>query len=113
MSKLCENVIKEFEKENISGAFDITKPHSNISSNQTDQLVVTIIQQWSAAKNVYGKMLGHTLIKKETVKNVFIKYLYVVRCEKIPVRFEFIFYNSLNDWKIINMKWDDDIKSFF
>lgn len=110
--KLCEDVVKEFQKDNIKEAFELVKPHTMISEEKIMQLAVQTIQQLEVIRQMYGKAIGYELIKKEQIKGL-IRYSYILKNEKLPLRFIFLFYSGKKDWKLINLKWDDEVRRFF
>lgn len=110
--KLCEKMLEEFQKENIKGAFDLARPHTVVPDDQITQLSVQGTQQLEIFRQMYGGIVGYELIKKNVLKSL-IRYVFILKTQKIPIFFIFIFYNAKKDWKIIGIEWKEGAGSFF
>jgi len=60
-----------------------------------------------------GKYLGKEKLKQEKIGTVLIKYTYMVKYERQPVFFYFIFYKSQKQWIIHSFSLNDKLDKFF
>jgi hypothetical protein len=58
-----------------------------------------------------GDYNGYEFIGKKAVGNSLVLYSYLLKFEREPVRYEFIFYNARNNWTILNFTSDTDLES--
>jgi hypothetical protein len=58
-----------------------------------------------------GEYYGYNLISEKTIGESFVIYTYLVKYERQPLRFTFIFYKPNNNWVLYNFKYDDNIEN--
>jgi hypothetical protein len=56
----------------------------------------------------YGKILSYDFLFDKTAKDYLIKKYYALRFEHALLKFTFIFYNTGNEWKIINFDYGQE-----
>jgi hypothetical protein len=54
-----------------------------------------------------GKYIDYELITKKSVGSHFILYSYMVRYDREPLRFSFLFYQTKDKWILYDLKFDD------
>lgn len=107
-----DSVIKEFfevfkNKDSESAVDYIFKTNPDISSAQ----LIDLKNKLSSLRLLAGRYSGYELITVQKASKSFLYYSYLVRFEKQPVRFIFIFYKPTSIWKIYKFKYDDQIDS--
>lgn len=113
MQKVCESFLKEFANDKIKEAFNLLRPNTIIPESDLNKIAVQGIQQMQVVREVYGKTVGHELIKKDLVKDSLAYYLYMLKFENLPLNFRFIFYKGEKEWKLISIIWDEGKEVFF
>ncbi|MHC5061945.1 MAG: hypothetical protein ACYTFK_12775 [Planctomycetota bacterium] len=66
-------------------------------------------QQTSRFFDTYGKLLGSELVKKQEFGKSVIRLIYILKCEKMPVVWEFYYYKADKDWQLISLKSRDNL----
>ncbi len=65
-------------------------------------------QQTSVLFENYGKLLSYEFIKKQQYGKSIIRLVYILKCEKTPVVWEFYFYKADADWQLVSLKFRDN-----
>lgn len=60
-----------------------------------------------------GPYVGYESIGQRNVGSSYIQKRYMVRYDRQPIRFIFVFYKTESDWKVQNFKFDDKIEEEF
>jgi hypothetical protein len=64
-------------------------------------------QQTSQIFDTYGKLLGFEPVKKEQFGKSLVRLVYIMRCEKLPLVWEFYYYKADKEWQLISLKSRD------
>jgi hypothetical protein len=64
-------------------------------------------QQTSQLFDSYGKLLGFEPVKKEQFGKSLVRLVYMMKCEKLPLVWEFYYYKADKDWQLISLKSRD------
>jgi hypothetical protein len=64
-------------------------------------------EQTKTAVNLYGKLIGYEPVKTQKYGNSIVRLVYVLKCERMPVIWEFYFYKAASDWKLTSIKFND------
>lgn len=65
--------------------------------------------QLSSLINLSGKYFGYEQITKKTAGSGLVLYSFLVKYERMPIRFAFMFYRPDKKWMIYNFKFDQNI----
>jgi len=60
--------------------------------------------------NLMGEYIGHELISEKTVGTSMKAAIHMVKYERQPLRFVFLFYKPKGGWMIYNFSFDEDLK---
>ena len=74
---------------------------------QKTQAVTLLKKQTSVALAIYGKLLGFEFIKQENYGNSIVRLVYILKCEQVPLTWEFYFYKPKTNWILVNIKFND------
>ena len=66
-------------------------------------------QQTSELFNTYGRLLDKELVKKQKYGKSLVRLVYIMKCEKMPLIWEFYYYKAEDQWKMISLKLRDDL----
>lgn len=69
--------------------------------------VKNLKEQTSIGLNIYGKPLGFELLKQENYAASIVRMVYVLKCEKHPLIWEFYFYKPKSEWTLIRVLFND------
>ena len=64
-------------------------------------------QQTSQLFDAYGKLLGSELVKKQPFGKSLVRLVYIMKCEKMPLVWEFYYYKADKQWQLISLKSRD------
>jgi len=65
-------------------------------------------QQVSRFFDTYGKLLSYEYIKTQQYGKSVIRLVYILKCEKTPLVWEFYFYKADSDWMLLSLKFRDN-----
>jgi len=82
----------------------ITKNNQEGIKNMEDRL-----EQLMSYIGVYS---GYELVKEEKIGRSLIVYHYLVRYERQPILFKFIFYKADEQWSLYNFEFNTEIEAF-
>ncbi|MHC4130541.1 MAG: hypothetical protein ACYSSP_01145 [Planctomycetota bacterium] len=104
-----EKAIEQFLSDIINGEVD--KAYNELLSGtmlaNRSEAVDQQKQQTSRLFDSYGKLLGFEPVKKQTFGKSLVRLVYVMKCEKMPLVWEFYYYKADKDWQLISLKSRD------
>jgi len=56
--------------------------------------------------NMYGELLSYDFVKQQKYGDSVVRLVYVLKCEQVPVTWEFYFYKPVSDWTLVNIAFD-------
>ena len=59
--------------------------------------------------NLIGKYCGYEIISERSIGNNLKHYSCMVKYERQPLRFSFVFYKANSSWVLYNFKYDDNL----
>lgn len=66
--------------------------------------------QISGLKSIVGDYYGFEFLKETNMGTSYKQISYIVKFDRQPIRFTFVFYKPKNNWQVQNFKFDDDLK---
>lgn len=69
--------------------------------------VKNLKQQTSVGLDIYGKPLGFELLKQQDYGASIARMVYVLKCEKHPLIWEFYFYKPKSEWTLVRIMFND------
>ena len=110
--KQAEEKVKKFfvEYETI----DVSKAVDNLYSENKwshtiDSAINNLKSQLNLIRGQVGEYNGYELITEKKVGDCFLQLSYIVKYDRMPIRFSFQFYKPKSDWIIYNFKFDTDV----
>jgi hypothetical protein len=100
---------KKYKDEGVSTAINYIFS-SNTLLTDTTQLADLKNKVDSTRRNI-GKYYGNSLIIKKNVSPDLVLLTYLVKHEKQPIRFSFIFYKADENWMLYKFQYDDQVIS--
>jgi hypothetical protein len=105
---LVREFFKDYEKTSASIAVDNLFAQNSWSA-KIDSSIVYLKNQLEYFKKDIGNYNGYELITKKKVGNSFMHCSYIVKHERMPLRFSFQFYKYNEAWIIYSFNFDSDI----
>ena len=56
--------------------------------------------------NMYGELLSYDFVKQQKYGDSVVRLVYILKCEQVPVIWEFYFYKPVSDWTLVNIAFD-------
>ncbi len=91
------------EKE-VDKSYDELFSNSLIASKE--QMVKLQKENTWTILNMYGELLGYDFVKQQKYGDSVVRLVYVLKCEQVPVIWEFYFYKPVSDWTLVNIAFD-------
>jgi hypothetical protein len=91
------------EKE-VDKSYDELFSNSLIASKA--QMVKLQKENTWAVLNTYGELLGYEFVKQQEYGDSVVRLVYVLKCEQVPLIWEFYFYKPVSDWTLVNIAFD-------
>lgn len=115
------NELKDFSKATtnlfydakITECFDALTEYWPMDSNEIKSLESQTIKYINIFDDRYGKKVGYSLIKTETISDFAIRETYIIRYEFSAIRLVYTFYKNDLGWIINAFKWDDSFSDEF
>ena len=108
--KLMDQFFILFEK-NPGSAFDyIFSTNKMIDQNQPE--IHGLKDSFDRSRKMLGNYYGYTVAKKMVIADVYVKYYYVLRYERLPLKLEAIMYKPNDTWKIQSITCKEVLDDF-
>ena len=109
----CENIIKDFfgiyKDEGSESALDMLFSTNSWMVSRSQDDIENIKLQLSGVTNIAGAYFGYESITQKKVGESLKLYSYLVKYDRIPIRFTFTFYRPDNEWMIFNFQYDQNL----
>jgi len=104
---IVDNFFKKYKKDGTGPAVDYLFGTNKLF---TDTVQIGVLKtKLDALRQTIGKYLGKELIAQRTASPSLVFYSYLVKHEKSPMRFEFMFYKPGSTWVLYRFKFDDQM----
>jgi hypothetical protein len=105
-SKICENFLQEIIAGNSEKAFSELFSIASGFGEESMKLVKTRTAELPA---YYGELTGIEKVREEQYGQSVIRQVYLLKQEQHPTGWEFFFYKPENEWKLINIIFNDQL----
>lgn len=105
---IIEEFFEKYKSVNADEAMDYifnTNPWKELSVEQIEALKSKL----NSSSRIIGKIIDYKLISKKAATEDFLQYTYIVKYEKQPLRFIFLFYHPSENWQLLNLSFDDEL----
>jgi CRISPR/Cas system-associated endonuclease Cas3-HD len=109
----CVRFMQKFIDIKPDESIKLLKEYSVIEKNKLDDLLSTIHIQLNTMKNAFGEMISFEFIKEKEIKDFLLKKLFILKFDKLYLKFEFLFYNNGNGWKVTGFYYNESIDELF
>ena len=111
--EFSKEVSEKFMKGKVTSAFKQIKKYWPTNESEIDLLEEKTIKMISLVEPRFGKAIGTTKIKTETIADFAIRETYLVRYERHALRIITTYYKNDDGWIINSFKWDDSYSEEF
>ena len=98
---------------NFAGAIGQVKPLLVVPASEVDLLEAQYNNQAGQLLQRFGAPSGYEFIKEEKAGSSLLRYTFIVRYEKAPLRWLFTFYRAEKGWVITDFKFDGNLGALF
>ena len=89
---------------------EVDKSYDELFSNSLiafkAQMVKVQKENTWAVLNTYGELLSYEFVKQQEYGDSVVRLVYVLKCEQVPLIWEFYFYKPVSDWTLVNISFD-------
>jgi hypothetical protein len=97
--------------EKVDEAFNSLTAGSNLAKREKD--LTLFRERTRQAMDDYGKIAGHELLEEKQAGANLLRLTYVSLAERYPLRWRLYFYKARDQWEIIDIRVDDNLKALF
>ena len=102
--KRAETFLAGIIEKEVDKSYDELFSNSLIASKA--QMVKLQKENTWTILNMYGELLGYEFVKQQKYGDSVVRLIYVLKCEQVPVIWEFYFYKPVSDWTLVNIAFD-------
>lgn len=110
---LSSKVVELFEQNKISKSFSEMEVYWPIPSNEVEAIEEKTIKYLNLIDERFGKTIGHSKVKNETIGDFAVRETYIIRYEFTAIRLIFTYYKNDKGWILNAFKWDDSFTDEF
>lgn len=108
--KMIDEFFKLYKEKSSEAALDYIFGTNKWMKDSKEQIENVKFKINSTVVKSMGEYFGCDLITKKTVGDKLSYYTYLLRYDRQPIRFNFLFYNPNGQWRLQNFSFDDSIK---
>ena len=107
VTAIIDTFFKKYKDDGTSPAIDYLFATNKLF---TDSVQLNVLKsKLDALRQSVGTYTGKELIVQKTAAPSLVFYSYLVKHEKSPIRFTFMFYKPKNEWVLYRFKYDDQM----
>lgn len=107
--KIIEEFFVKYKDKNSDIALDYLFSTNKWMDSSKDQIENVKFKITSTVVKAMGEYYGSELITKMNVGDKILNYTYLLRYDRQPIRFNFLFYCPNGKWQLQNFSFDDKI----
>lgn len=108
--KIIDQFFNLYKTKNSDTALEFLFSTNTFMKDSKDQIESIKFKINSTVVKPMGDFFGYDLITKKTIGDKLTLYTYLIRYDRQPIRFTFLFYNPNGQWRLQNFSFDDRIK---
>jgi hypothetical protein len=107
VTAIIDTFFKKYKDDGTTPAIDYLFATNKLF---TDSVQLNVLKsKLDALRQSVGNYTGKELIVQKTAAPSLVFYSYLVKHEKSPIRFTFMFYKPKNEWVLYRFKYDDQM----
>lgn len=107
--KIIDEFFTIYKNKSSDEALDHLFKTNKWVSESKDQIEGIKLKIKSTVVKPMGEYYGYDLITKKVISDKITLYTYLIRYDRQPVRFSFLFYNPNGQWRLQNFSYDDKL----
>jgi hypothetical protein len=113
IADFCETVLVHIKDNEIELAFDLLKEQWLFEKSELTSVQLQMIQQLPVLEERYGDPFDVALVQSEEIRDLIMRYTYVVKYDNHILRWVFFFYKPETRWILNTFYYDDSIEALF
>jgi hypothetical protein len=109
----AEGVVASVAANNYVGAWKDLKPLSVVPASNFELFEAQFNSQLGTSLQRYGSAIGYELVREDKLGDNLLRYTFLVRHEKAPMRWMLVFYRAEKGWVVTDFKFDGNTTAFF
>ncbi len=110
---LCDMFMIRLTELDAREAFALLRPYSAVPEEDFTALREQADGLLNGVGPQYGALKGYTLLQQKSVKDVVVRFTYLLRFEKHALRWMFYFYKADKEWAFSEFKVDNKLHELF
>jgi hypothetical protein len=110
---LSKRVAELFKEKKIAASFKELTTYWPLPQSELNDLEDKTTKYLSIIDERFGKAIGILKVNDETISDIAIKEIYLVRYQNSAIRLIFTYYRNDNGWIVNAFKWDDNFSEEF
>jgi hypothetical protein len=106
--QIIEKFFDDYQTNDPGAVLDSLYTHMPTADDIAED-IARLKSQFVGLKDVVGAYRGYELITEKSIADKFNVYSYLVRYERQPVRFVFVFYKPAERWGLFSFSYDDNL----
>lgn len=106
--QIIEQFFDDYQTNEPGAVIDSLYTHMPAAEDISED-IARLKSQFTGLKDVVGKYRGYDLITEKSIADKFNVYSYLVRYDRQPVRFVFVFYKPADQWGLFSFSYDYDL----
>lgn len=104
---LSKKAVEFFNVGNVDEAFKSIKPYWPLPENEIDMLSGKTLSSLNMVKSRFGVTRGFIKIREDSISDIAIREIYLLKYDFHALRFIFTYYRSSKGWIVNAFLWDD------
>ncbi len=107
VNDMVEAFFSKIEADQVEAAYEELTAGTVVASRPEE--ATRLRDQTQAALDAYGPTHGYELLETERVGESLERRTYLLKGEVLPLRWKFYFYAGEEEWKLVDLRVDDDL----
>lgn len=111
--KAAEGIVASVAAGNPAGAWTELRPLSVVPPAEFDVFEAQYGSQANTVLQRFGAPVGYELLREEPLGTSLVRYTFLVRHEKAPLRWLLTFYRAEKGWVVTDFNFDGNVAALF
>jgi|WetSurMetagenome_2_1015567.scaffolds.fasta_scaffold96227_2 hypothetical protein len=107
--KLIEKFFNIYRDSGVDDALDNIFSTNEWMIQRSKDDIDNVKVQLKSLIQIIGEYYGNEIITQKSIGESFKLYSYLIKYDRQPIRFTFIFYKSKDTWKLYNFQYDQNL----
>ena len=113
VNKLATDVMNKLVARQFNLGIDLFKPYTILKESDLNVIKTQIESKLQTIESNYGICVGYELVFNEQIGESLLKIIELQKYDKYALRWNMVFYNNGEEWKLVNISYNDNIIDLF